>query len=346
LAIGPELQLVVRRSPRKILRCENMPPMSDSSFSQAKDAAHGGEGWSPRTTSTAEELGSLWAPCGVTSEAGCLKSVLLHRPGAEVSRTVDFQKALWLGPIDLKTAQEQHDSLVRFYRERSIQVTLLPDESGRYPNLMFCRDLFAMTPQGAILSRPASAVRAGEERIVAEALLRMGVPILLSVYGDATFEGADLLIVNSHLAFVGEGIRTNHRGAELVADFVRSMGIDEVHVIQLNYGCGHLDGVLSIVDDDLAIVYPTQLSYLAWRILRDHGFTLLELPDDAEARAGMALNVVTLKRRHVLMPAGNPQTRRLLEQHGVTCDEIDVSELMRGGGAVHCLTGVIGRDGL
>jgi N-dimethylarginine dimethylaminohydrolase len=246
--------------------------------------------------------------------------------------------------MNLKIAQEQHDNLARYYRERSIQVTLLPEESGRYPNLMFCRDLFAMTPLGAILSRPASAVRAGEERIVAEALSRMGVPILLSVYGDATFEGADLLIVNAHLAFVAEGTRTNHRGAELVADLVRSTGIEEVHLIQMHYGSGHLDGVLSIVDTDLALVYPSQLSYVAWRVLKDRGFALLELPDEIEARTGMALNLVTLEPRHVLMPAGNPQTKRLLEHHGVTCDEIDVSELMRGGGGVHCLTGVIRRD--
>jgi len=318
--------------------------MSDSAFSQSRDAAHGGEGWAPRMSSTAAELGSLWTDCGVSSEAGRLKSVLLHRPGTEVNGSVDVQKALWLGPINLKIAQEQHDNLVRFYRERSIQVTLLGDESGRFPNLMFCRDLFAMTPLGAIVSRPASAVRAGEERIVAEALSRMGVPILLSVYGDATFEGADLLIVDAHLAFVAEGTRTNHQGAALVADLVRSTGIEEVLLIQMNYGSGHLDGVLSVVDSDLAIVYPAQLSYVAWRALRDHGFTLLELPDEIEARTGMALNLVTLAPRHVLMPAGNPQTKRLLEYHGVTCDEIDVSELMRGGGAVHCLTGVVRRD--
>jgi arginine deiminase len=43
------------------------------------------------------------------------------------------------------------------------------------------------------------------------------------------------------------------------------------------------------------------------------------------------------------MPAGNPHTRRTLEGARIECHEVDVSELLRGGGSVHCMTGVIER---
>ncbi|HMO60233.1 MAG TPA: arginine deiminase family protein, partial [Roseiflexaceae bacterium] len=46
----------------------------------------------------------------------------------------------------------------------------------------------------------------------------------------------------------------------------------------------------------------------------------------------------------VVMPAGNPNTERALARHGVECHPVDVSELTKGGGAVHCMTGVILRD--
>jgi N-dimethylarginine dimethylaminohydrolase len=34
----------------------------------------------------------------------------------------------------------------------------------------------------------------------------------------------------------------------------------------------------------------------------------------------------------------------MLEGMGVRCVEADISELMKGGGAVHCMTGVLQRD--
>jgi N-dimethylarginine dimethylaminohydrolase len=44
--------------------------------------------------------------------------------------------------------------------------------------LMFVSDLMVITPEGAVLARPASTVRVGEERWVARQLAELGVPIL------------------------------------------------------------------------------------------------------------------------------------------------------------------------
>ena len=53
--------------------------------------------------------------------------------------------------------------------------------------------------------RPASTVRAGEERYVAAALGALGVPILMSVHGNGTFEGADAMWAAPDLCFVADG---------------------------------------------------------------------------------------------------------------------------------------------
>jgi N-dimethylarginine dimethylaminohydrolase len=212
------------------------------------------------------------------------------------------------------------------------------------PNSYFCRDQFAMTSSGAILARPASRSRAGEERYAAAALARLGVPILLSVHGAATFEGADVAVIDDDLVFVAEGQRTNRAGAEQVARLYREVGVSQVEIVQLSYGTGHLDGMLNVVDRDLAVVYPTQLPFRIWEALKRHGFRLLDVPDPGEARRGMAINMVPLEPGVVVMPAGNPVTRAALEQAGVTCLEAEVDELMKGGGSVHCMTGVLKRD--
>ena len=42
---------------------------------QARDASHGGDGWEDRAPSSVDELGSVWAECGVGSECGTLRAV-------------------------------------------------------------------------------------------------------------------------------------------------------------------------------------------------------------------------------------------------------------------------------
>lgn len=311
---------------------------------QAQDAAHGGDGWRSREGTTADELGSVWAACGVSSECGTLRAVLMHRPGPEIEGVPNASAALWHALLDPPRARDQHDQLADLYRSNGVAVYELGDAPLDKPNSYFCRDVFAMTPQGAILARPASASRAGEERQAAAALARAGVPILHSVFGAATFEGADVVVVSEELIFVGEGQRTNREGARQVAQAFRDAGVEQVEIVQLPYGCGHLDGMLNIVDRDLALVYPTQLPWRVYELLKARGYRFLDVPDAGEARHGMAINMVPLAPGVVVMPAGNPITRTALEAAGVTCLEVEVDELMKGAGSVHCMTGVVHRD--
>jgi len=50
-----------------------------------------------------------------------------------------------------------------------------------------------MTPDGLILARPVSDVRAGEGRQAARKLVDLGISIVRSISGVGTFEGADAL---------------------------------------------------------------------------------------------------------------------------------------------------------
>lgn len=313
---------------------------------QAQDAAHGGDGWQSRAGATANELGSIWASCGVTSECGTLRAVLMHRPGPEIDEVNDAAAALWHDLLDPARARDQHDRLADLFRSHGVTVHELGDAGGDKPNSYFCRDVFAMTLSGAILARPASASRAGEERTAAAALARIGVPILHSVFGTATFEGADVAVISDDLVFVAEGQRTNREGARQVAEVFRAAGVDQVEVVQLPYGCGHLDGMLNIIDRDLALIYPTQLPWRVYELLKGRGFRFLDVPDAGEVRHGMSINMVPLAPGVVVMPSANPITRGMLEAAGVTVLEAEVDELMKGAGSVHCMTGVIHRDRL
>lgn len=305
-------------------------------------AALGGEGWVPRQGSHREDRQTVWANFGVVAEYERLRSVLMYRPGPEIERVGDPRYALWDALPDPARARAEHDALVDFYRRQGINVHLIEAPVAQ-PNLYFVRDTFAMTPEGAVLARPASLARAGEERIVAQALLQRGIPLVLSVYGHGVFEGADLLLAGENLALLAEGMRTNHQGARQVERLLREIGISEIWRVQLR-NCLHLDCALSLIDRNLAMIDSRRISAEAVQALQRHGFRMLEVPHSENDR-GMAINMVTLAPGVVLLPAGNPATRHILERQGVTCFEIDVRELSKGAGAVHCMTGVVAREG-
>lgn len=312
---------------------------------QLRYAALGGEGWLPRLHTLREEQNLVWTACGAFSECGRLQAVLMRRPGPEIEAVADVRGALWLEALDASKARAQHDALAELYRAHGVAVHYVETGACAHPNLFFVRDTFAMTPEGAIIARPAARVRAGEERIVAHTLAQLGVPIVLSVHGRGTFEGADLIVINEDLALIAEGLRTNDAGARQVEHLLHSTGIAEVVRVPLHSDCMHLDCGVSIVDRDVALVAPGMVGPVAAATLRRHGFQVVELPPD-EAVIGMSVNVVAIEPGLVVIPAGNPRTRALLEQVGVTCLEAEIAELMKGGGAIHCMTGVIRRDGV
>ncbi|MFQ5399411.1 MAG: dimethylarginine dimethylaminohydrolase family protein [Anaerolineae bacterium] len=308
-------------------------------------AAYGGEGWSPRVTHLRQELGSIWGACGVSTEWSRLKAVLLHRPGREIAASADPNTMLMLAPLDLARAQAQHDAIAQAYKDAGVTVHYVePAGPGLpSPNQMFVADLMFMTPEGVILARPASTVRAGEERPVARRLADLGVPILRSIGGRGTFEGADAMWLNPQTVILGRGLRTNDEGAAQVTCSLNEMGVEVIQV-DLPFGTMHLMGMLRIADRDLAIAFPKRLVHRGVDALKAHGYQVAFLPDEAEAIYGRALNFVTLGPREILMTAGNPVTQAFYEGLGITCHTVEVDELGKATGAIGCLTGILQRE--
>jgi len=139
------------------------------------------------------------------------------------------------------------------------------------------------------------------------------------------------------------GLRTNAEGAAQVAGLLQEMGVEVIH-IGLPHGAMHLMGQLHLVDRDLAIAWPGCVPYAAVEALRERGYTVLFLPDEREAKQGMALNFVTLGPRRILMAAGNPITQAFYEAADITCQSVEVDELLKAAGGIGCLTSVLERE--
>lgn len=320
--------------------------MADSPKSSFASAAYGGENWSQRNATHAQEIGIVWADCGIDSEWRNLRSVLLHRPGEELNSSQTNPDAVqMLGAVDLVKAQDEHDAMVEQYNRQKVTVHYVEPDLPCQPNQMFCADLFVMTPQGAIIARPASTVRAGEERWVARKLAALGVPILATLTGQATFEGADLMWIDEKTAMIGRGQRSNDQAIAQIEALLAVIGV-ELIAVDMPFGSMHLMGMLRIVDRDLAICWPRRTPHRTVSLLRQRGYEVLfpDFSDDQSSYRG--INFVTLGPRRILMVSGLPLLQSWYEARGIECLTSPTDELSKAAGNTGCLSGVINRQKL
>lgn len=303
-----------------------------------------GERWFPDSRSFSQLLKENWFDCYCDSEVGKLRAVLLRRPGREIELMDDPAKYRFRELMDPAKARDQQDALAQIYRENGVEVYYVDQAREDRPNSLFLRDLVLMTPEGAIIGRPAMEVRRGEEKFVAKKLAELGVPIIKTVNGDGIFECACVLWVDRRTVIIGTGSRANKPGVEQVKSELRNIGVENFIDFQIPYGHAHLDGLMNIADKKTAIVFPWQVPYDVCAALMDLGFKIVEAQDISEVKTTFGVNFVALEPGKVVMPKGNPTCKAALEKAGVTVIEVDVSEIIKGWGAIHCMTAFIKRD--
>lgn len=306
-------------------------------------AAYGGAGWVPRQMSHANELGKLWAPYRIDSEWRKLKAVVVHAPGPELADDLDLEASLMLEPLDSGKAREEHAAMCEAYRTAGVEVHHVHPDGNPTPNQMFCADLFVMTPQGAILARPAGQIRAGEERVVARRLADIGVPILKTLTGSATFEGADLMWLDERTAMIGRGHRTNQAAIDQITIVLSEIGCETIPV-DMPFGTMHFMGMLRTPDKNLAVCWPRRTPLATVRALQERGYDVIFPPYEDDSASYRAMNFVTLGPRKILMVAGLGKYQDFFEQYQIECVPVGTDELSKAAGSVGCLTGVLARE--
>jgi N-dimethylarginine dimethylaminohydrolase len=300
--------------------------------------------WLALETSIAEDFAEYWGgDWGCDSEVGKLQAVLLRRPGKEIEGITDPEECRWLDIMDAEIAREQHDALAELYRSEGVQVHYVEKMRNDRPNALFMRDNVLMTPQGAIVGRQAMACRRGEERYAAEALARLGVPIVRTISGTGIFETACCLWVDARTVIIGTGNRANKEGAQQVEQALDSMGVEYFLHLPIPYGYAHIDSIISFVDRKTAVFDPARLPWDVWTVLKNRDFKLFEAPAPQETK-DLALNFVTLTPGKILMAAGFPETKEFLQSRGIAVHEAEISELRKGWGSLHCMTAILRRE--
>lgn len=275
---------------------------------------------------------------------------MLYMPGKEIGGHPAPQEVLHLLPIRHRQLSAEFERIFAFFDSLGVAVlridpTPIDDDRMYRYNLMYCRDLLFMTPEGAILSSMADAVRRHEVRYAERALTASGVPIVSAVAGNGRFEGADAIWIAERLVAVGVGNRTNRKGFEQVRNVLRRMNVECIALPFRQARTQHLLGTLQIVDADLALVRSGIVDRNVLSFLTDHRFTVIHVTETTEVVERQAMNIVTLSPRTVLMAAGCPMTRTLFAEAGLTiAAELDIAELIKGAGGLACAAGIIARS--
>lgn len=283
---------------------------------------------------------------GAQSMIDPLRRVLVKRP-EEAFAAADPAQWNYTSRPDLGGARREHDALVEILLAAGAEVIDHPEPQPDRADAIFVFDPAIVTERGAVILRMGKELRRGEEASMARRFEQIGVPILARLGGDATAEGGDLLWLDRHTLAIGQGFRTNAEGLRQLRDVMVGLGV-EVLPVPLPYftgpvACLHLLSLISIVDCDLAVVYPPLLPVPFWLTLRDRGFRLVEVP--AEEFPTMGPNVLALAPGRCLMLEGNPVTRQRLEQAGCEVHTYRGHEIsLKAEGGPTCLTRPVWRS--
>ena len=283
---------------------------------------------------------------GGQSMVAPLRRVLVRRPD-EAFGGADPDVWHYTSRPDLAEARREHDALVAILWAAGAEVIEHAEPQPQRADAIFVFDPALITDQGAVLLRMGKVLRRGEEEAMGRRLQELGVPTLGALHGEATAEGGDLLWLDRRTLAAGHGFRTNAEGLRQLWEILDPLGV-EVLPVELPYfggpeACLHLLSLISLVDDDLAVIYPPLLSVPFWRLLRERGIELVEVPEAEFPTQGP--NVLALAPRKALLLEGNPVTRRRLEQAGcevVTYRGREISLKAEGGPT--CLTRPIWRE--
>ena len=269
-----------------------------------------------------------------------LKRVLVRRPD-EAFGNADPGDWHYTSKPDLAGALAEHDALVATLRDCGCEVVFhnapLPDHA----DAIFTHDPVIVTDSGAVILRMGKAQRRGEEAAIAASLENLGVPILAALEDEATAEGGDLLWLDHDTLAVGRGYRTNAEGLRQLTAALRPLGVKTIEVQLPHAGgpaaCLHLMSLISMLDDDLAVVHLPLLPVPFVELLGDRGIELVEVPEHEVPTMGP--NVLALAPRRCLAIEGNQVTRARMEAAGCEVLTYRGNELsLKAEGGVTCLT--------
>jgi N-dimethylarginine dimethylaminohydrolase len=270
--------------------------------------------------------------------------IVKHPKDAFISQehlSKEWKRFNYINEPDFIKAQHEYEQFLAIVKEHVSQVEYLPSSDKVGLDSLYAHDPVKFTKKGAILLKSGKILRQPEAKVYKEFLKEKEIPIIGELTGEAVADGGDLVWLDDRTLLIGRGYRTNDEAIRQIKEMVADQ-VDEVIVVQLPHDqgedeCLHLMSIISIVDEDLAVVYSRLMPVFLRQMLIKRGFRLVEVTDEEYLRLGC--NVLALAPRVCMMASGNPITKQQLTDAGASVYEYDGNEISYlGTGGPTCLT--------
>jgi N-dimethylarginine dimethylaminohydrolase len=279
---------------------------------------------------------------GFRNETDPLTDVLLASPDhlRHMATSSLSRKFLRENPADIRVAQAQHRELVGAYAHFGVRIHT-PRLEPELPMQVYTRDSSVMTPYGAIITAMANWWRRGENFAAIRTYERLGIPIYDMVTAG-TFEGGDFNVIEENCVLIGcGGARTQEEGARQVESWFKREGwetrlafFDEYYV--------HIDLMVVPIANKLTAVCLdcTEPALVDW--LKTKGHEIIDVPFKDTINLGC--NFMSLGRDRVIAPKASRTLIEQLRARGFEVAVVDMSEISKTGGGIHCMAQALRRD--
>ena len=233
-------------------------------------------------------------------------------------RTVD------IGSPDYDQMICDHNDYVEALASAGVAVVNLT-ALDKFPDGQFVEDTALCLPKAVILMRPGAPSRLGEVNEIAPKLRELFEDVY-EINKPGHIEGGDILVTGKEI-LVGRSARTDANGVSQLSEIVTPLG----YVIREVFTPS---GVLHF-KTDCSLLGPDEI--LSTKRLQASGcfdgYRVINVADGEEASA----NAIRVN-DYVIMSAGFPKTKAILEDHGYKVKVINNTECAKLDGGMSCLS--------
>ncbi|MGG3467603.1 arginine deiminase family protein [Neobacillus pocheonensis] len=253
----------------------------------------------------------------------------------------EWKRYNYISEPDFSKAEQEYEQFLSILNKHVEKIEYLPATESVGLDSLFAHDPVKFTKKGAIILKSGKKLRQSEAAVYKNFLIEKKIPILGELTGEAVADGGDLVWLDDRTLLIGRGYRTNDEAIEQIKEMTKDL-VEECIVVQLPHDqgedeCLHLMSFISIVDDNLAVVYSRLMPVFLRQLLIKRGYQLIEVPDEEYHKLGC--NVLALAPRVCVMVFGSSSTKEKLEEAGATVYEYEGNEISYlGTGGPTCLT--------
>lgn len=274
----------------------------------------------------------IWNNSAITP----LKRVIMCAPDYHQFEPINVITEKWMEKGEVsnhKKVIEEHKSLVEAYRDNGVEVILM-DPDPNLPYEVYARDFGGVVAEGMILGSFREPVRQGETAVYEAKLKEIGMPIVARTTAGA-FEGGDFWQLDEYTIVHGVIGRTDWDGFCNVQRQMKRLGYTMIGIPCERENL-HLDMCFNIVGDKIAVVCKVALPHFFIHMLEKRGFQLIDVPQEGVFKH--YCNLQNIGNKKVISFKNNAIVNGKMRELGLKVIELDLEEILKGGGGPHCMT--------